>query len=117
MTALHAMLRQLCPRCRTGRIFRPVTKGRWISVNESCPVCNLRLDRGEPGYFIGAMYVSYAISIPPVLAIVFAFWRMAHWSLGTAVLAAFVAYLPVVPLIVRISRVIWIYMDRAFDPS
>ena len=33
-------------------------------MNEDCPVCGLDFDRGEPGYFTGAMYVSYALAIP-----------------------------------------------------
>ena len=62
------------------------------------------------------MYVSYALSIPPVLALVIIFWRLAHWSFGAAIMGAFVAYLPLVPFAVRLSRVIWIYIDRTFDP-
>jgi hypothetical protein len=82
---------------------------------ETCPVCGLKFNR-EPGYFIGAMYVSYGLSIPPVLALVMLLWRGAHWSFGAAVIGAFVAYLPFVPLVVRLSRVIWIYIDRSVDP-
>jgi hypothetical protein len=82
---------------------------------ETCPVCNLKFNR-EPGYFIGAMYVSYGLSIPPVLALVMLLWRLAHWSFGAAVIGAFLAYLPFVPLVVRLSRVIWIYIDRSVDP-
>ena len=33
-------------------------------MNEDCPGCGLDFDRGEPGYFTGAMYVSYALAIP-----------------------------------------------------
>jgi len=31
-------------------------------------------------------------------------------------MGAFFAYLPLVPFAVRLSRVIWIYVDRTFDP-
>jgi uncharacterized protein (DUF983 family) len=110
VSALQGILKHVCPRCRQGRIFRG-----WLSMNEICPVCNLKFNR-EPGYFIGAMYVSYGLSIPPVLTIVMLLWRLAHWSFGAAVIGAFVAYLPFVPLVVRLSRVMWIYIDRAVDP-
>lgn len=82
---------------------------------DACPSCGLQFNR-EQGYYIGAMYVSYALSIPPVLALVVIFWRLLNWSFGAAVIGAFVAYLPLVPFAVRLSRVIWIYVDRAFDP-
>ena len=53
---LRAILRQRCPRCRRGRMFR----GR-LTMNDPCPVCGLVFQR-EEGYFLGAMYVSYALS-------------------------------------------------------
>src|SRR5205085_4255759 len=53
-----AALRQRCPHCRTGRIF-----SGWLQMNALCPVCGLRFER-EPGYFLGAMYFSYPLSIP-----------------------------------------------------
>lgn len=111
MSALQGILRHLCPRCRKGPIFRG-----WLAMYEACPCCGLQFNRGEQGYFIGAMYVSYALSIPPVLALVMILWRLGHWSVSAAVIGAFLAYLPVVPFAVRLSRVIWIYVDRTFDP-
>jgi len=84
-------------------------------MHEACPSCGLQFNR-EQGYYIGAMYVSYLLSIPPVLVLDVVLWRVAHWSFGAAILGAFFAYLPVVPFAVRLSRVIWIYVDRTFDP-
>jgi hypothetical protein len=96
-------------------MFRPFSIRRWLDMYAVFPVCDLKFDR-EQGYFLGAMYVSYLLSIPPVLALVFLLWRLAGWSFGAAVFGAFVAYLPLVPFVVRISRVIWIYIDRSVDP-
>jgi len=110
MSALQGIFRHLCPRCRKGRIFRG-----WLAMHEACPSCGLQFNR-EQGYYIGAMYVSYLLSIPPVLALVMILWRLAHWSFGAAIIGAFLAYLPLVPFVVRLSRVIWIYVDRTFDP-
>ena len=115
ISAMRGILRQVCPRCRQGPMFRPFSIRRPIDMYAVCPVCDLKFDR-EPGYFLGAMYVSYLLSIPPVLALVFLLWRLAGWSFGASVFGAFVAYLPFVPLIVRLSRVIWIYIDRSVDP-
>ncbi len=110
MSALHGILHHVCPRCRQGLIFRG-----WLAMHEACPVCGLKFNR-EPGYYLGAMYVSYGLSIPPVLLMVILFWRLAGWSFGASITAAFVAYLPFVPFVVRLSRVIWIYIDRSVDP-
>ena len=81
MSAVEGILRQICPRCRQGPMFRPFTLRGWLSMYETCPVCHMKFDR-EQGYFIGAMYVSYGLSIPPVLALVVILWRLAGCHLA-----------------------------------
>ncbi len=110
------ILRERCPRCREGRIFRGSPLRGMLSVHERCPVCGLRFER-EQGYFLGAMYVSYALSIPPVALLALLFWWAAHWPYDVAILAAFVAYLPAAPFVARLARVLWIHIDRGVDPN
>ena len=111
-----SILRQRCPRCRKGDIFScPLFRG-WLSMHTHCPVCNLKFER-EQGYFVGAMYVSYALAIPPYLLLVTLLWHYAGWRYEFALLGAVAAYLPFVPMMMRISRVIWIYIDQHFDPE
>lgn len=38
----------------------------FMKMHEHCPVCNLRY-QVEPGFFFGAMYISYAFSIAILL--------------------------------------------------
>lgn len=116
MSAIEGILRQRCPRCREGAIYRgPIRRG-WLAMYERCPVCGLRYER-EQGYFLGALYVSYAIAIPPFLIFVTLLWRYAHWRYELALLGAFVLYLPFVPMAMRFSRVVWMYLDRRFYPE
>jgi len=82
---------------------------------ECCPVCGLKFER-EPGYFLGAMYVSYAVSIPPVILLVLLIWKLTGRLSDASFAIAFVAYLPFVPLVARYARVVWMYLDQAFDP-
>ena len=115
MTAVQAALRQRCPRCRKGPLFRaPLWRG-FLSMYERCPECGLRYER-EPGYFLGAMYFSYLLSIPPVLALVLMIWRLTGWSFDVVMGGAFLVWLPLVPAVTRWARVAWIYVDRHFDP-
>jgi len=114
--ALRDIARQTCPRCRQGKIFRaPLWRG-YLAMHETCPVCGLKFER-EPGYFLGAMYFSYLLSIPPVLFLMLLFWRFTPWRFDLVIMAAFVAYLPVVPLVTRYARVVWLYVDQHFDPQ
>jgi uncharacterized protein (DUF983 family) len=116
MTALRSILRQRCPRCREGAIFRaPLPRG-WLSMYDRCPLCGLTFVR-EPGYFVGAMYISYMLAIPPYLILVTTLWLGAGWRYELALLGAVAIYLPFVPIAMRLSRVIWMYIDQAFDPE
>jgi O-antigen ligase len=86
-------------------------------MNPTCPECRLRFDR-EHGYFTGAMYVSYALGIPLIALFTFLAWLVRRdWPIGQLVLAAWLAFLPLVPLVFRYSRILWIYFDRAIDPE
>ncbi len=107
-----AVLRQRCPRCRRGPVFRG-----WVAMYPTCPVCGHRFER-EPGYFTGAMYVSYALAVP-TFAVAFLLARrlVPGWS-DTAILpVALIPFLPLVPVIVRYSRVIWMHLDWTIDPG
>jgi hypothetical protein len=82
-------------------------------MNDPCPVCGLIFQR-EEGYFLGAMYVSYVLSLAVLgpLYLLAALLLPGRHSL-MLVLVATAGYLPFVPLVCRYSRTVWIYLDRA----
>lgn len=111
-TRLGAILGGRCPACRQGRIFRSA----WV-MNERCPVCGLLLMRAT-GYFTGAMYFSYGLGIPCILALTGLLTLLKPtWPLWGRILTAWVLFLPLVPVLFRLSRVLWIHLDRALDPG
>lgn len=81
-----------------------------------CPVCDLLFDR-EPGYFLGAMYISYAVGLGIVAVLSLVVWAVTAWGLTKDVIAALVLFLPLAPAITLFSRVLWIYLDQAVDPE
>jgi uncharacterized protein (DUF983 family) len=112
-SALAGILTRHCSRCRKGPIFRST----WV-MNNDCPNCGLDFDRGEPGYFTGAMYVSYALVIPIIaLLTLIEHLILPNWSLFRLVVLASLICLPSTAVIWQYSRVIWIYFDRYFDPE
>jgi uncharacterized protein (DUF983 family) len=109
---LWAALRQRCPRCLRGRVFAGLTR-----MNEHCPICALKFGR-EPGYFLGAMYISYGLAIPVlallawlVQVVVLPTWPL-HWTL----LVGMLPFVLLVPAIFRYSRVFWMHLDRSINP-
>src|SRR5215468_10126081 len=103
MLSAAAMLRGVCPRCHEGAIYRRPFRRAWLDMHDRCAVCGLHFER-EQGYFLGAMYVSYVLSVPPVCLLMLLIWLATRWRLDYVVLGAFLGYLPAVPLVVRISR-------------
>lgn len=52
-----------CPKCKAGKVFESPQKTFSLPVmEEKCSNCNYKFER-EPGYFIGAMYLSYGLSV------------------------------------------------------
>jgi hypothetical protein len=83
---------------------------------ERCPVCHLLYAR-EPGYFLGAMYISYGLGLPVIALFAALLWAVTGWWLTKDVIWAVVLFLPLAPAITFLSRVLWIYLDQKFDPA
>lgn len=85
-------------------------------MNPRCPVCGLRFER-EQGYFLGAMYISYGLSLGVILLVSALLWIVAGWSMQKAIIGGLLLFLPVVPSLTFLSRILWIYLDQAVDPE
>ncbi len=85
-------------------------------MHEKCPVCGLNFDR-EPGYFAGAMYISYAMAVPiaAVVAISTGF-IFPSWPFEATIGVAFAVLVLLSPILFRYSRICWIHFDRTVDP-
>jgi len=109
VTRLTALIQQLCPRCRRGKPFAGLTR-----LHKSCPECGLVFER-EPGFWMGSFYVNYALGlalvVPPAVVMLL---LGIPWSVIIAAALAELALLS--PLIIRYSRLIWMYMDQSIDP-
>jgi uncharacterized protein (DUF983 family) len=100
-----------CPRCAEGRIFETFTK-----VRAKCAKCGLSFDR-ESGYFLGALYIEYGIAGAILAVLTLILHAVLTLRLQTAILAAFIVFLPFIPLTIHLSRTLWIYWDNAVDPQ
>jgi uncharacterized protein (DUF983 family) len=115
-STLISMLRQLCPRCRSGGIFRSSIYLGFPGMHDRCPNCGLLFNR-EPGYFLGAMYVSYGLALVIIAALGAVLWAVTSWRVDKIAIWAVVLFLPFAPMLTLLSRVLWIYLDQKFDPE
>lgn len=106
-----ALLNGKCPRCRKGAIFAyPVSKIAQFNVmNERCPHCGVRLEP-EPGFYQGAMYVGYGITIAFLVAITILLYLLAkptsEWTYIITIIAFMIC---IAPLNYRYSRILYLH--------
>jgi uncharacterized protein (DUF983 family) len=57
------IMKEKCPNCGNGDVYQKKTKFLQLPVmKDHCENCLYHFDR-EPGYFIGAMYISYGLAV------------------------------------------------------
>jgi uncharacterized protein (DUF983 family) len=112
-TLVWRAVRWRCPHCGG----RPVRAG-WMRRLPGCPVCGLRLDRGESDYFIGA-YLLNLIAAElllgvGLLAVLLATWPDPPWD---AIQYGGVALMVIMPVLTYpFTELLWLAFDLAFRP-
>lgn len=113
---LYSVVRNKCPQCHQTNVFETnnaFNLKRFDKMNESCSACGVKYEK-EPGFFQGAMYVSYGLT---------AGWFMLTWAVDTFIIKSetwqyltffVISIILLMPLWFRISRLIWINMFTPF---
>lgn len=104
-------LRLRCPRCGQAPLFRGP-----FAMHVRCSRCGLPFAR-EPGYFVGAMYVNYALTILVMLAAFLGLGRFTDLSVTQQILLGSGLGLACPLLFFRYSRSLWLSLDYFFDPE
>ncbi|MBL7963394.1 MAG: DUF983 domain-containing protein [Flavobacteriales bacterium] len=111
-TKLYSIVHSKCPFCHEGQFFvsHPYDLAHAGDLLAACPVCQEKYSR-EPGFYYGAMYVSYAIGVAVCVSLWVAFLVLAPatplgWQVGAIagvmVLAA--------PWFYALSKILWANM-------
>lgn len=107
---LYSILTGTCPVCHEESMYReknPYILDRIFKMHDRCSQCGTKY-KIEPSFFYGAMYVSYAVGV----AFAIAAFIITHIFFGGGLLLSFWAIIGTLvvfmPVIMRISRNIWI---------
>lgn len=108
---LYSILNQKCPRCHEGDMFPKGTlysPTKFAEMYENCPCCGQTYEP-EPGYYYGAMYVSFGFSTAIFLGIFFLL-SMVMAEVTFAMIFGLVVLVTIglLPLNFRLSRALWI---------
>jgi predicted CXXCH cytochrome family protein len=116
---LYSILTGACPKCHQESMYsnkNPYVLKDVIKINETCSHCHTKY-RIEPSFFYGSMYVSYAVGI----AFAVAAFVISYVFLGSSLMISFIAIIGTLfvfaPIIMRLSRNIWINLFMHFDKS
>ena len=107
-----------CPRCRKGKLFNTTILSfeKLTEMPDNCKVCNKKY-QPEPGFYYGAMFISYIFTAFFFLAFVAMCIFLFGLSVNTSfiLLAVMIAFLFV--WFFRISRSIWIHINIKYEPE
>jgi uncharacterized protein (DUF983 family) len=116
---VYSIFAGVCPVCHQGKMYKepnPYKMRKLFKMNERCSFCGLKF-KMEPSFFFGAMYVSYGIGV----AISVALFIITYYFIGLGRLASFFSIIGglffLYPVIIRLSRNIWINFFLDYDPS
>ncbi|WP_223034865.1 DUF983 domain-containing protein [Hanstruepera marina] len=118
-TKLYSILTGACPKCHQESMYEnknPYVLSDVLKIKETCSKCHTKY-RIEPSFFYGSMYVSYAVGI----AFAVAAFVISYLFIGTSLLTAFIAIVGTLilcgPIIMRLSRNIWINIFMHYDKT
>lgn len=114
---ISSILNGSCPRCQKESMYSDknlLHLSKLLKMNENCSHCNLKYQI-EPSFFYGAMYVSYGLNVI-IMAVVFLICFFGFDAEFTTIFFIMILTLIVLtPLILRLSRNIYINLFIDFD--
>ena len=115
---LSSIVNLKCPSCRQEDLFTTPTFSfkKPLDMPDSCPNCSQKFEP-EPGYYYGAMFISYIMTGWFSLGLILFFHWVLGWSLGAAFALLIFILLTFFVYINRLSRSIWIHITEKYDPG
>lgn len=116
---IYSIITSACPKCHEESMYinkNPYAISVTLKMHERCSNCNTKY-KIEPSFFYGSMYVSYGVGI----AFAVAAFIISYYFIGvdkfTAFLSIIVTLIVFLPIILRLSRNIWINIFMKYDKN
>lgn len=118
-TKIYSIFTGTCPVCQEESMYKkanPYKISHTLKMQDRCSHCGTKY-KIEPSFFYGAMYVSYGVGI----AFAVAAFIISNIFLGTGLLVSFftivLTLIVFLPIILRLSRNIWINIFMNYDKT
>lgn len=116
---LYSIFKMKCPRCQEGEFYvsHPYDLKNAGYLHESCSKCGLKYEK-EPGFFQGAMYVSYGLGVALFVTLWVSFnlffpWMSTSLQVGIVAISALV----LTPYMYALSKIIWINLFTSYQKT
>lgn len=114
---LTSVVKSKCPRCNLDSLYvdnNPYHLSKLSQMKKCCDKCNQAFEP-EPGFYYGAMYVSYGLGIAFMVAPAMLMYGMFQISFGWLLTFVLTMYIIAFPLFFRWSRNIWLNIFVKYD--
>ncbi len=110
-----------CPQCREGKMFHSHTYDlkNVGNMHKQCDKCGKSFSP-EPGFYFGATYVSYALTVAVAFFTFWAAFPFIGWSwdkVNTYLIIIGIVLVLLTPVLYRFSRTIWLYMFSSYKEN
>lgn len=108
-TKLYSIFKFKCPQCQEGEFFisKPYDLKNVGKIHENCSECGIKYSK-EPGFYYGAMYVSYALGVAQLVAVIVLYYiifrQIDVWPL---LITMGLVLILLAPLNYALSKIIW----------
>lgn len=110
-SGLVSVIKGQCPQCRSESLFvHGPYHPKFLEMHKTCSNCGLQYER-EPGFFYGAMYVSYILSVGIFLVVGgLVYWAGSDPELWIYITSVLAVSLILYPINFRLSRILFLYL-------
>lgn len=118
-TKLNSILTGTCPKCQNEKMYinkNPYNISQVFEMHENCSSCGLKY-KIEPSFFFGAMYVSYGVGVAFGVASFILSRFIFEASLKISFISIIATLVIFMPIIMRLSRNIWINIFVNYDKN
>ena len=107
---LYSILNAKCPHCHEGEFFEtrnPYNLKKFDKMHKNCQLCGEDFER-ETGFYYGAMYASYGLTVAFGVAVFVLMCVLLNFDAITFLIVFGTLQVILMPVLYRISRLMWI---------
>ena len=116
---LYSILKGNCPKCHQDYMYKnrnAYQLSQTLEMHERCRHCQSKY-KIEPSFFYGSMYVSYGVGVAFSVVTFMLTFIVFESSLVFSFIAIVATLIGFMPVIMRLSRNIWINLFMDYQPS